>query len=414
MNMKNKDIIIVSLKPWYLGIKGISHGFATEFARHNRVLFINCSLNRKLLWNRKGMPDIQRHYDIIHGKGGDLVEVQLNLWNYYPHRILESINKIPFTPVFSFFNKINNRRFSKDIREAAARLGFKNYILINDNDIFNGFYLKEFLQPELYVYCCRDNLKTVNYFKKHGAKLEPEHIAKADLALTNSDYLLKYLKQYNINSYNIGLGCDIAHFNPEKEYTIPADMLQIPRPIIGYVGTLTNMRLDIDLLHSIAESRPAWSLVLIGPEDEAFRNSDLHSLPNIYFLGQKNPKEVPAYINAFDIGINPQLVNELTIGNYPLKVDEYLAMGKPVVATQTDGMNMFAQYAYLASKPADYTELIEKALSENNEERIRGRVAFAKTHSWENVVTNVSNHFNSHNIQAPDYKKEQLKEVSAI
>jgi len=313
--MKNKDIIIISLKPWYVDIKGLSHGFATEFARQNRILFINCPLNRKMVLNRKHNSDIQRHYDILHSGGADLVEVRPNLWNYYPHRILESINKIPSTEIFSFFNKMNNRRFAKDIREAASRLGFKNYIIINDNDIFNGFYLKKLLQPELYVYCCRDNLKTVAYFKKHGTKLEPKHIAKADLALTNSDYLLKYLKQSNINSYNIGLGCDISHFNPGKEYAIPADMRQITGPIIGYVGTLTNMRLDIDLLHALAVSRPEWSIVLIGPEDEAFRNSALHPLPNVYFLGQESPKEVPAYINAFNVGINPQLVIELTIGN---------------------------------------------------------------------------------------------------
>lgn len=411
--MRNKDIIIVSLKPWYVEIKGLSHGLATEFAKQNRVLFVNCSLNRKLIFNKKQNKDIQRHYDIIHGKGPDLIEVSPNLWNYYPHNVLESINKIPSTAVFSHFNKLNNKRFASDIRKAAERLGFKNFIIVNDNDIFNGFYLKEFLHPDLYVYCCRDNLKTVAYFRKHGSKLEPEHIAKADLALTNSDYLLRYLKENNINSFNIGLGCDLSLFDPAKAYALPEDIKSVPKPIIGYVGTLTNMRLDISLLQHIALSRPDWSIVLIGPEDSAFANSVLHSLPNVYFLGQKNPSQVPSYIAHFDVAINPQLVNELTVGNYPLKADEYLAMGKPVVATRTEGMKPFERHAYLADRPDEYPQLLEKALKENSADLVKERIAFAQTHSWGALINKVYEYFNSHNFQEPWKVASKRKETFA-
>ncbi|HAI83429.1 MAG TPA: glycosyl transferase family 1, partial [Chitinophagaceae bacterium] len=87
-----------------------------------------------------------------------------------------------------------------------------------------------------------------------------------------------------------------------------------------------------------ATAKPEWSLVLVGPEDEAFKQSALHQLPNVHFLGSKQPEALPEYVAAFDVCINPQLLNEVTIGNYPRKVDEYLAMGKPVVATQTEAM----------------------------------------------------------------------------
>ena len=110
------------------------------------------------------------------------------------------------------------------------------------------------------------------------------------------------------------------------------------------------MRLDEDLLLHIADSLPGMSLVLVGPADEKFEKSGLHDRKNVLFLGGKKPEETAAYIQHFTICINPQLVNQLTIGNYPRKIDEYLASGKPVVATATQAMEMFRAHILLQFK----------------------------------------------------------------
>ena len=78
-----------------------------------------------------------------------------------------------------------------------------------------------------------------------------------------------------------------ASFTSESDRPIPADLAAIPGPRIGYVGALITMRLDLPLLEELARSRPAWSFVLVGWEDEAFSRSLLHNLPNVYFLGRK-------------------------------------------------------------------------------------------------------------------------------
>lgn len=104
------------------------------------------------------------------------------------------------------------------------------------------------------------------------------------------------------------------------------------------------------------------------------------------FLGVKMP-ELPAYVKGFDVAINPQLTNNLTIGNYPRKIDEYLAMGKPVIATQTKAMEMFRDYVYLASSNEEYITLTEKALEENSKTLAEQRANFAKSHTWENNVS---------------------------
>ena len=99
---------------------------------------------------------------------------------------------------------------------------------------------------------------------------------------------------------------------------------------------------------------------------------------------------MPAYVHAFDVCLNPQLINEVTIGNYPRKADEYLAAGKPVVATKTLLMErVFNEYTYLANGKEDYVVLIEKALRENNPGLIEKRKAFAATHSWENHINKI-------------------------
>ena len=109
-------------------------------------------------------------------------------------------------------------------------------------------------------------------------------------------------------------------------------------------------------------------------------------MSNVYFLGSKDALQLPNYVKGFDVTTNPQLKNNLTIGNYPRKIDEYLAMGKPVVATNTKTMQMFKEHVYLADSKEDYVTLIDKALSENTSERIQNRIEYAKSHTWENNV----------------------------
>lgn len=383
------DIVIVGLQPWYTEIGSNCKSIALELSKNHRVLYINSPLDRKTILHRKEDVHIKRHLAIIRGEGEDLLEIQPNLWNYYPRNILESINWVRPTFLFSLLNRINNRRYAADIRKAANRLGFQNFILFNDNDIFRSFYLKELLKPSLYIYYSRDNLLGVGYWRKHGKVLEPAHIAKADIAVANSSWLTNYLSTYNKNAFYVGQGCNVDLFDPAGSPALPADMAGIPAPIVGYVGAINDLRLDLDLIRMLAQGKPDRHIVLVGPEDEVFAQSDLHRLPNIHFLGRKAPEALPAYVAAFDVCINPQKVNPVTIGNYPLKIDEYLAMGKPVVATRTEALEPFEQYVYAAGTAAAYPALIEKALEEDSVQRQHQRTAFARTHTWENSVAGI-------------------------
>jgi len=387
--MKNRDFIIISLNPWYTPLSSTSKHVARELAKQNRVLYVNPPLDRKTLATRRKDPMLKRHLDIINGNGSSMVEIDTNCWNYYPRTILESVNWIPNTKVFSWFNHINNKRLAASIFNAIEELGFSNYIIINDKDLFRGFYLKELLQPEVYLYYDRDYILGVDYWRKHGAVLEPQLAQKSDLVVTHSDYLMSLLKPYNPNIYNVGSGIDIDLFNAEKVYPKPIELEKLSAPLVGYVGALTAARLDEEVFIRIAVEKPEWTLVLVGPEDEVFRNSRLHEIKNVRFCGSKTLSEIPAYISAMDVCLNPQVINDITIGNYPLKIDEYLAMGKPVVATRTIGMRPFEGYVALAEPGDDYVSLIAKALKEDHAKEHERRIAYAQSHCWKNVIGNI-------------------------
>lgn len=384
--VKDTNFVIVGLQPWDAPIGSNCKNIALEISKHNRVLYINAPLDRNTLIKNKNEPGIQKRIAIREGKEKQLQQVGDNLWQFYPNCLLESINMLPDGFLFDFFNKRNNKKLAQEIKKALKELGFDEFVIFNDSDMFRSYYLKELLQPKQYIYYTRDNMLAVDYWKRHGLRLEPALMAKADLVTANSVYLARLAQKHTTNSYYVGQGCETEQFSATIQHATPADVAQIPHPRIGYIGALYGLRLDVKLLENIARQKPNWHLVLVGPEDDTFKNSPLHQLPNVYFTGPKKPAELPAYLATFDVALNPQLLNEVTIGNYPRKIDEYLAMGKPTVATKTEAMEIFDGYVYLAENEADYLTMIEKALAENDPQLTANRIAFAQSHTWENSV----------------------------
>ncbi|MFZ1529701.1 MAG: glycosyltransferase [Ferruginibacter sp.] len=383
--IQGRDIIMIGIQPWDFEIGCNFKDMAYEIARHNRVLYVNRPLDRITSWRAPNDVKTLARKDSIEKGIKVLNEVHPNLWVFNPQVMLESINWMNDGAFYRYFNKRNNSRQAKEITAAMDKLGFKNAVLFIDNDFFNGLYLPDLLNVDCTVYYLRDYLLAQPYFRKHGIKAEPALIKKSDLVVANSLYLASYARQYNGKSFYIGQGCGDLYFKPAGG-TAPADMADIKKPIIGYCGFLTSARLDIQLLLELATQRPQWNFVLVGPEDSDFQKSALHGLANVFFLGRKEETALPGYVNHFDVCLNPQLVNQLTIGNYPRKVDEYLAAGKPVVATRTETMEAFADCTYLCKNVQEYLEAIEKALSDDNEAAVKMRKEVAASHSWENSI----------------------------
>jgi len=388
--IKGRDIIVMGIQAWDIEIGSNCKNIASEMAKQNRVLYVNPPMDRISRYRERHTKKIKKRLAVKKGHLNDLVEIGDNMWNLYPKTMTESINFIKSKSLFDWLNGMNTKRFANDIRSAITRLGFNDYIIFNDSSMFLGQNVKTLLKPSFYVYYMRDYLTKNPYWRKNGVRLEPKLIQNADCVVNNSTLYTEYGKQFTEHSYMVGQGCDTSLFNDDlREISIPEDLRKISGPIIGYVGFLSSRRLSIDILVHIAKSRPDWSVVLVGPEDDNFNTSELHEMDNVYFLGSRDASELPNYIKGFDVAINPQHINDATMGNYPRKIDEYLAMGKPTVASATKAMEYFKEYTYLGVTPEDYVELIEKALSENTKALQQQRKAYGLSHSWENNVNEI-------------------------
>ena len=388
--IKGRDIVIVGIQPWDIKIGSNCKNIALEFAKDNRVLYVNPPLDRITKHRQKQKIEVVKRIKIAKGELSDIEKIDNNLWNLYPKSLVESINWINSHQVYKVLNKYNSKLFAKNIKSALERLGFENILLFNDSSMFLGVDLKNLLQPELYTYYVRDNLVKVPYWKKHGERMEPAVIKGADVVVNNSQYYVDYTSKYNNNSVMVGQGCDVHMFSDRDDrIPIAKEFQSIEGPVIGYVGSLTKLRLNIELIEFLAKNRQDWNIVLVGPEDETFKQSRLHQLQNVHFLGNKPADQLATYIKGFDVAINPQIINEITIGNYPRKIDEYLAMGKPVVATNTKAMQMFKAHVYLAQTKENYIELIDQAIREHSAIKAEQRMEFANTHTWENSVNDI-------------------------
>lgn len=387
--IRGRDIVVVGLQPWDIRIGSNCKNIAIELAKHNRVLYVNAPIDWATRIRQRKEPAMIRRLEILKS-GNNLVPVGGQIWNLYPANIIHSINWIPHQGLFRLLNLRNNQKFAADIRAAIKALDFRDIILFNDSDMLRSFHLPELLQPAISIYYSRDNLMAVPYFHKHGRELEPLLMAKSTLVCANSEYLANIGRRYNPYSFNIGQGCDLSLFDPVRKGAIPEDLAAITRPIIGYIGAILSYRLDLQLLEQICQKKPEWSFVFVGKEDEGFAGSALHGMENVHFLGLKKEDQLPTYLAYFDVAINPQSINAMTEGNYPRKIDEYLALGKPVVATATVTMSLFRDHVYMGRTSGDYIELIGRAIREDHPQLAERRIQFARTHTWENSVGAIS------------------------
>jgi teichuronic acid biosynthesis glycosyltransferase TuaH len=393
--MKRFDFVIYSQQSWDTKIGSNAKDIAMTLARENRVLYVNRPLDWQTILKKDPQDEelITRRLNKRKQSVGDRIEeVQPNLFAFTPKSWLLSINGLPDGKAYDWANKYNNSILAKEINHAIAYLDFQNHIFINDGEMFSGFYLNDMIGAEKSLYYYRDYFLAVPYWQKHGNRLEPQLFNRYDAVICNSEYLTGVAAKHNKQSHYVGQGCDFSLL--ETKGNAPVNIENNGKPVVGYVGALNSQRLDLELLEQLAAEKTEWHWVFVGPEDEAFKQSRLHELENVQFTGPQPQSSLAAFINQFDVAMNPQRFNPVTIGNYPRKIDEYLYLGKPTVATKTEAMEMFSAHCYLATGKDEYVSAIQRALNENTKEAAHARSQFATEHSWPNSIDKMYNVIN--------------------
>ncbi|MBD2214050.1 UDP-galactopyranose mutase [Nostoc linckia FACHB-104] len=187
------------------------------------------------------------------------------------------------------------------------------------------------LQPQAVVYDCMDELSAFKGASPTLKNYEAELFRLADLVFTGGQSLYESKVNQHPNVYAFPSSVDVPHFAQARHLPEPADQAHIPHPRLGFFGVIDE-RMDIELLAGIADSRPDWHLVIIGPVVKI----DPATLPqreNIHYLGSRDYKQLPAYLAGWDLAMLPFALNESTRFISPTKTPEYLAAGRPVVST---------------------------------------------------------------------------------
>ncbi len=187
------------------------------------------------------------------------------------------------------------------------------------------------LQPQAVVYDCMDELSAFQGASPTLKNYEAELFSRADLVFTGGQSLYESKVNQHPNVYAFPSSVDVPHFGQARNLQEPADQAHIPHPRLGFFGVIDE-RMDIELLAGIAEARPDWHLVIIGPVVKI----DPATLPqheNIHYLGGRDYKQLPAYLAGWDLAMLPFARNESTRFISPTKTPEYLAAGRPVVST---------------------------------------------------------------------------------
>ena len=188
------------------------------------------------------------------------------------------------------------------------------------------------LDAECLVYDCMDELANFRFAPPELLPLERELLATADIVFTGGSSLFEAKKGRHDNVHCFPSSVDRAHFAKARaEQPGPADQADIPRPRLGFYGVIDE-RFDIELLGEVADLRPDWQFVMVGPVVK-ISPDDLPQRANIHYLGSKTYAELPAYLSGWDVALMPFAMNDATAFISPTKTPEYLAGGRPVVST---------------------------------------------------------------------------------
>jgi glycosyltransferase involved in cell wall biosynthesis len=282
--------------------------------------------------------------------------------------------------------ELNRRAFLPMVARAAASLRMRDPLILTFLPTDTAVDLVNLLkgQNTFVVYYCVADFAELSSNPQRLLESERELVASADLVLAQCSALATNCDLSSKDVHIIPYGVNLEAFITANGASRNGNGHRFPRPVIGYVGGL-HRHFDVELLIQMAQSRPDWSWVCVGPTQTPLGR--LETLPNVHLLGAVEHNELAHQIESFDVGIVPYVRSAFTETVVPTKINEYLAMGKPVVSTALPAVCDYYCWprVVIPCEPTreHFLEAIETALVWPNDEQARAmRRDVAKLSDW--------------------------------
>jgi hypothetical protein len=348
-----------------------------RLARHTKVLFIN-SLGMRVPSLKNDRFALHKIFRKIRSftrflrkdpKSGMYVmsPVTLPLWGNKLGRLFNTYSIMLQVKLAMLILRIKNPIYyigCPPALEVVRKLGQKRFMVYERTDLFEAMLGVD----KTYIHYLDDELVRLS-----------DLVLYVDIAMYNEGV------KNNPNSLLTGHGVDFSFFaEADKSDYIPADIANIPRPIIGYYGDIFDKVFDFDLFERLATSLPDMSFVLIGPLSS---NVDrMKKYKNVYLLGQKPYEEIPHYAKVFNVSILPRKKNKWVLHSYPVKIKEYLALGNPFVSVDIPAVRLFSDVTYIAGDYDDFVSKVRQAAKDKDLQNRQKRKESVRNETWDSKV----------------------------
>ncbi len=340
----------------------------TRLAEHNRIFWVNVQMHA--VTYLRTLPNTWRRIFDSRPR-----RVHQRMWVYTPPVT------IPFFQMSRTICRIHNIILNRFLRYHLSRLGFDRNILWLYTP-YNAYQIGRLFDYRRVYECVDDfcaargliNADVVN-------RLETELLKKADLVIVTADRLAEKLKKRSARLFVSHNAADFEHFNKASEQSLPIgeELREIKGPVIGFLGSISYW-VDLELIARLAQARPQWTFVLVGPVRTDV--GCLRRLPNVRIIGRRPYEKLPQYLRRFDVCLNPYKSDGVAQSASPLKLYEYLASGKPVVSSDMPEARRFSPVVSLAHTAKEFENRIENALREDNSGRREQQYAIARENDW--------------------------------
>ena len=289
------------------------------------------------------------------------------------------ITFLPTGSIFNFLLRINGRVLRASIKKALKELDMAHE-LINFTS-FNpamGAKTGRTLGEKTLIYHCYDEIKGAPLWnKKHGVELEQVFMKMADAVIVTSQGLYESKKDECRRCYIVKNAVKAELFR--KGFV---DKVQDENKTVGYVGTIDD-RFDLELLQFLFTTMPQIEFVFVGRIVSERTEAVLRQFINVKLEGAKQPDDLPPYLKTFSAAIIPFKSDDLTRGIYPMKINEYLAAGLPVVSTRFGDLSDFESVIRIADGNESFEQYLNDEIITDSSDKRKTRLELAEGNTWE-------------------------------